>query len=240
MATSTAEPLGHPTVGEHPVIDVAGITKSYAIQESYLERAVRAEARRALRRWADGGPMRLEATERMGEALLGMYRAGQRNARSEMKGLGVTPPVHLAAIDDLSLPMRLVATIDRLRAQLTATGARLERAAKEATFSGVVRNSLDVDGLLRSTGVRGAIDGLLPSSLTAGLADTYEGAQGAFDGWEYSAVLDGGTCDECEPRDGETYQTLDEAYAVLPGFGPNPDCFGGWRCRCRLVPIGPS
>jgi hypothetical protein len=33
------------------------------------------------------------------------------------------------------------------------------------------------------------------------------------------------------------FLTLDEAYVVLPNFGPNPLCFGDGRCRCRLVPV---
>jgi hypothetical protein len=52
--------------------------------------------------------------------------------------------------------------------------------------------------------------------------------------------LDGGTCDICAPMDGTEYHSLDELYTVLPDFGPNPNCLGGGRCRCRAIPCGPD
>jgi hypothetical protein len=36
------------------------------------------------------------------------------------------------------------------------------------------------------------------------------------------------------------YDTLDALFEVLPDFGPNPDCLGGDRCRCRAVPMPPE
>jgi hypothetical protein len=47
----------------------------------------------------------------------------------------------------------------------------------------------------------------------------------------YSAILDGATCEACEPMDGETTTDLVEA----AGWAPNPDCMGGDRCRCLVV-----
>ncbi len=51
--------------------------------------------------------------------------------------------------------------------------------------------------------------------------------------YEYSAILDGGTCEPCNDADGK--QSKDPA--DLPET-PNPDCEGGSRCRCFTIGIG--
>jgi hypothetical protein len=48
---------------------------------------------------------------------------------------------------------------------------------------------------------------------------------------QYSAILDGVVCAECEPLDGETTEDLTEAES----WTPNPNCEGGGNCRCVTV-----
>jgi hypothetical protein len=43
----------------------------------------------------------------------------------------------------------------------------------------------------------------------------------------YSAVLDGGTCETCSPKDGVAHELDDSRFST-----PNPTCRGGDRCRC--------
>ena len=95
-----------------------------------------------------------------------------------------------------------------------------------------------VDAVRATPGGRDIASRVVSRALMRGFQDRWEnlGAD-VVAGWEYTAVLDGGTCDECEPLDGEVYATVDELYVVLPGFGPNPLCLGGGRCRCRAVPV---
>lgn len=50
--------------------------------------------------------------------------------------------------------------------------------------------------------------------------------------YEYSALLDGGTCVVCRDADGTTAQRVEE----LPP-APNPQCLGGPRCRCIHVAV---
>jgi hypothetical protein len=47
---------------------------------------------------------------------------------------------------------------------------------------------------------------------------------------QYSAMLDGDTCDACTAADGETGATPGD---VTPA--PNPDCTAGGGCRCVHV-----
>lgn len=74
----------------------------------------------------------------------------------------------------------------------------------------------------------------------SGKAETFDANEENFGGWEYSSVMDGGTCPFCSPLDGTVYPTLDALYAVLPNFGPNPSCHGRFRCRCTAIPLPPS
>lgn len=52
---------------------------------------------------------------------------------------------------------------------------------------------------------------------------------------QYSALLDDGTCANCEPLDGQEWD-YDDPRTELYANG-NPNCKGKWRCRCILVYI---
>lgn len=62
-------------------------------------------------------------------------------------------------------------------------------------------------------------------------------AEGLFVGmgWEYVASPD--ACDRCIELHGTRFASLAEVYAVLPNFGPNPDCRKGSACGCTALPI---
>lgn len=97
-----------------------------------------------------------------------------------------------------------------------------------------------IDRAVKASRPASAAADVLSPPYGAGLADVFERHVDRFGGYEYSAILDGGTCDECAPLDGTFYRTLQDLYTVLPGFGPNPKCRGRKRCRCRGVPVPPD
>lgn len=78
---------------------------------------------------------------------------------------------------------------------------------------------------------------LVSSPFDTGLADVFAQTANLFDAWQYTAIMDAGTCGPCADADGTVYDTWEEAMADMPDGGPNPDCDGDMRCRCRLVPI---
>ena len=172
----------------------------------------------------------------MMKAIEGMHTFGRNEAKREIRRLGVSTREMFAAVPPgFDVTATLQPIFDRLGQQLITTGVRLDTATVNDFL---VRGTVDVGGIISAAGVRGAITGLLPQAFTSGLATTYEQApDDTFGGYEYSAELDGGTCPECDGQNGTVFATLDEAYQVLPDFGPNPNCYGGWRCRCRLVPV---
>lgn len=53
----------------------------------------------------------------------------------------------------------------------------------------------------------------------------------------YSAVLDGGTCEECARWDGATFPPDYDQDAPGNVKAPNPRCAGGARCRCIWVAV---
>ena len=86
-------------------------------------------------------------------------------------------------------------------------------------------------------GALAAASEVVSRAYTTGLDGVFKANRDAFGGYLYSAVLDRGTCAECRGWDGHVFPTLEDMEAVLPGFGPNPSCRGGGRCRCRGVPL---
>jgi hypothetical protein len=216
-------------------IDVIRVTAAFDVNHDLLEQEVRRQIKRRIRAWQRTGKWHgIDVTDGMAVALTRMYRVGVRGGKKEAKSLGVN-----TGSFGFFTPRRLTGLFDRFRAQLTRVNLDVAWALRTTTGAedSLVRAGIDVTGILENVGIRRAVAGLLPEAYTAGLADTFEAAADAFDGWEYTSVLDGGTCDQCRPHDGERYRTLEDAYKVLPNFGPNPECRGGWRCRCRLVPV---
>jgi hypothetical protein len=68
------------------------------------------------------------------------------------------------------------------------------------------------------------------------MGTTFEENQAIVGGWEISAVLDGGTCDECEAHDGETFDSWDAIQELLPNGGPPSTASAATACRCRPEP----
>jgi hypothetical protein len=90
----------------------------------------------------------------------------------------------------------------------------------------------------RLPGVRSIAADFTSVPAFAGLGSVWDEADaaGITSAWTYTAVMDDATCETCAAADGDVYPSWDEIQTVLPDGGPNPDCDGGGRCRCRAVP----
>lgn len=221
------------------VIDIRADTEALDAAKERAAAAIRRDTMRALRAWRDHGePPAVRLTPALAQVIVDLYRYGRRQARTEIQRVtGAPPPARrMASVspDPEDWPERLTPIGQRILSELAAFSRRIiGDLAGEPWF--------DLDALPRTVaripGPGGIAAGAVSAPYTSGLAETYEANEDLFGGWQYTAVLDGGTCEVCAPLDGTTFQTLEEALAVLPDFGPNPDCLGGWRCRCRLVPV---
>lgn len=146
-----------------------------------------------------------------------------------------------------------MATDDQLSGILAKLELRLsafnQRLATEADSLGLddAATSAIVDALATIPGALSVAADLVSSGLFQGLGDTFDANSGQIDsqpgggggaGWDYTAVNDAATCDECSGWDGTHFDTWDEiagAGGPLPDGGPNPDCLGSGRCRCRAT-----
>lgn len=228
-------------------IDVEGLTDELETAKEELVEAIAAEQARVARALAEGrGRARLELTEAMVDVILRLHEAGREHAQREMRSMGVEPRRAMATAGQAPAPVQPV--LVRFRALLGGQQLRLERALLRESLTsgsdvfgaiGLARQRI-TERLEEVPGVRDAASQLVSQSLTSGLNDVYAANEDLFGGWQYSAVLDGGTCDVCRPLDGRVYDTLAEMYEDLPDFGPNPRCLGGYRCRCRGVPLPPE
>ncbi len=201
----------------------------------HLERLVRAEMARSASHAVHGRP-HVAVTPAMLRVLVRLEREGRRDARAEAASMGVRTPTDFAAADVSPRIRGLAALLGRI---LDALGRAMAREAADALALGATRSRARVVAA-RISGARAASRGVVTRAYFGGHAELYEKAAGVFPAWQYTAVLDGGTCPQCKPLDGKVYPTWDAILVVLPDGGPNPACLGGNRCRCRAVPIPPA
>lgn len=130
-----------------------------------------------------------------------------------------------------------------LETKLAALEGRLVTEAEDTDLGGAAAAAI-IDALANIPGALSVAADLVSGAMFQGLGDTFDANSDEIDtggggnGWDYTAVMDGSTCDECETRDGEHFDTWEEiagSDGPLPDGGPNPDCFGGERCRCRAT-----
>lgn len=224
--------LGRPLTDAERMIDVADGVDVLEAGKARLARAIEAEKRRAIRRWIETGRAVVHLTPAMEDAIDALYRAGQRHAREEMKRMGVQPTLQFVEFR----PWRRIR--DAVSAGLARLAVRVDAEAARAVFGGTLADDVARAVDRAAPGALDLASRVVSSAYASGLSDVYSANEHLFQGWQYTAVMDNGTCPECEALDGSEFETLSEGLDVMPDFGPNPLCYGEGRCRCRLVPTG--
>jgi hypothetical protein len=218
------------------VIDVIRIDRELNEAKDQVEQAIRAEMLKATRRWLRGATWRphLTVTPAMRGPLRRLARFGRDEARAELARLGVRS--HVAFDPDPSVP-GLDELFDTIAAGLPGLSLRIQQDLVAADLTDASTLAV-ARALLRVPGARDIASRVVSSALMDGMGAVFEDAGDLVSGWEWSAVLDSGTCGPCDAGDGTQYRTWGEAQADLPNGGPAVVCDGGGRCRCRLVPLG--
>lgn len=236
--------IGRPLRRAEQAIDVLRLDQALNDGKDDLEAAIRAEMLRAVLAWLDGGILALQVTDRMLKVIDRLRKLGREEALLELKRLGYGDAKSSSSTSQRSLavdPVEPVAGRDLytyLRRNLPSIQARIELDLVTTDLAGAAISAVE-QALLRIPGARDIASRVVSVALIDGMAQTWEANEDIVGGWEYTAVLDPGTCEECEPLDGTVYDTIAELFVVLPDFGPNPECLGGSRCRCRAVPVAP-
>jgi hypothetical protein len=231
--------LGRPLTPSERRIDVEGADRDLAAGKRRLHDALEQEKRRYIRQQVMGlAAPPLTVTPEIVRALAWTVDAGRAHARGELERMGVTPARAYAEAD---LPERLQRLLrSRLRPGLARVQSRVDGAILSGGYTGVAQQAIIGRLAERIPGTLAIAADLISPAFDDGLSDVFRENEDAISGWQYTAIMDNATCDACSARDGEEYDTLDEALEVMPDFGPNPDCFGETRCRCRLVPTEPT
>lgn len=240
-------PLVEATIGRRlrlaeQKIDVLGVTRELTAAKDELDTAIKAEQKRAVDyAIATSHTVALYVTKPMLKPLERLYLLGQTEALHELVAIGVTPRRRMEHQHERSDIPELAPFVDRLKIKLNGLSVKLQIAqtAKlvqlQTTAAGTVADAL-ATALINVQGGRAIAADLVSPTLFAGMGATFEENSDLVGQWEYSSVLDGGTCDVCAPMDGVIYDTWEDVQADLPNGGPNPSCLGGDRCRCRAVP----
>lgn len=219
------------------VIDVLRIDRELNQAKDDLHRAIQQEMLAATRRWLRGGSRpRLSMTPAMRKPLERLHRFGREEARRELDRIGVPARAHAARNPDPRVG-GLPAATRAVKASLPGIGVRIRDDLVDADLADASSAAI-ARALLAVPGARDIASRVVSTALYSGMGAVFEEHEDLVAGWEYTAVLDSGTCEECEPLDGETFPTWAAIQEVLPNGGPNPACLGEGRCRCRAVPTG--
>lgn len=215
-------------------IDVLGLNAALNKAKDDLELAIKREQRRAAQHALDHHTIvRMQVTAAIVAPLERLFQLGVREGRAELHRLGITP---LRAFVAEPRP-ELTTESSYLNKALNGLSVRVHDHVVQADLSGLAQDAI-LRAAIEVPGARAIAAEIISGALTSGLAQTFDQNEDLIGGWEYTAVLDGGTCDPCGGLDGTTYPTWAAIQEVLPNGGPNPDCDGGGRCRCRPVPLG--
>jgi hypothetical protein len=231
--------LGRPLTDGERHVDILGGSAALEQGKARLEKAVQRELRRGVQQWVKRRlPPRLRLTGEMYAAIDWLLAQGADAARAEIASmLGGTRQMARAPRKrdrGRARPERdLERELRRIELRIDKEGSSLEGLGDMSRAA--VERALEK----RVPGARDAASKIVSSAYARGLESVYEEVADLFPGWVISAVMDGNTCKPCRADDGKRYKTLKRALQRMPGFGPNPRCLGGTRCRCRLVPMMP-
>lgn len=227
--------IGRELRASERAIDILRLNAAMNEAKEQIVRAIEAEKRRAIwRRLHDVSAVDLRLTGPMIAPLERLYQLGRREARAELQRLGYLPARKLASAPRPRRNRQAELTNTLLQG-LNQLSHRVGSEYAQADISGLSHSAL-VSALYSVPGARNIASALVSPALASGLGQTFEENEDLIDGWEYTAVMDDGTCENCEALDGTTYASWADIQEVLPDGGPNPDCLGGNRCRCRPVP----
>lgn len=220
-------------------IDVLRLDQALEQAKDELEAAIFGEMVAATAAWKAGMATvpALSVTDRMVSVLDRLTEIGRQEALLELERLGYR------GIQDTTDERRFVFepapqgrdVTGYLRRELPGIQHRIEDELVTADLSGASQTAI-ARALLRVPGARDIASRVISTALIDGIGMRFEDNQDLVKCWEYTAVLDAGTCSKCAPLDGKRYDSLQALFHDLPNFGPNPRCKGGGRCRCRAVP----
>ncbi len=237
-------------------VDIVGLDRDLERGKERLYAAVEREKRRVLRRhFRDGADVRLRVTPQMMAALRALYLVGRRHGEREIRDLaGVmvkggaseknTLDRLMGQLESLliDLEQKIHKRLGQLTGRLIALSDNEERTVEphrrlEAALPiGDIAQQAAARQVMRMPGALNVASQLVSDATFSGIGSVYDEAAGLFESFIYSAVMDAGTCDTCAELDGQEFETWDAIQEVLPDGGPNPDCDGEGRCRCRAVP----
>lgn len=214
-------------------IDIEKLDRDLAKGKQDLYEAIDKEKRRAITAYFRyRKAVKLNITPAMKRVILSLYEKGQDHARRELRDLRA---LQQEFAYKRKPPTKAMGTLDQHLGRLRG---KVETKATAAAAEVDIGTSAYLTMLREVSRMPGALDvasRLVTVSMYDGMGEVFEGANDVHT-WIYSAVMDNKTCSVCGHYDGREFGSWEEIGLVLPGGGPNPQCYGHERCRCRAVP----
>lgn len=186
-----------------------------------------------------GVPFREEATDAVLEPLLALYRLGSREVQREVSAVHagtialagpLDPSDDAAIIAFLRTRARgiVLSLSERIRGSLLANALNMIRTGnRDRGFLEGALTALSDRDIRREAGYS------VSEALNLGRQSTAAENEKLIRSVQYSAILDGGTCEPCRAQDGATVKMGSPEYDRLRP--PYRECRGRGRCRCVFV-----
>lgn len=167
------------------------------------------------------------------DAVVRAFELGARSAEAEttrkVEPLGPDETYERSAIKRI-VEAALVALANAVGSRFVSAFQRrlLREEPKEQALAQAEAEMLDES----TSYAEGIAQGAAYQSVADGRYDYFQQTDNFEDRYQYSAILDSNTCEVCAAADLQTSLNLDDLPLV-----PNPDCLGGYRCRCTIFRI---
>ena len=164
----------------------------------------------------------------LADELSALYRLGRNTVVRELdRQRREAPPVAPQTVEDgpeLARRAKLAAASIAARIWQAVSRAALARPGDQAAVQSAgeveAATALKAEAQLHSAG-----------ALNAGRQDQATQMAEEVRGSRYTSILDGSRCEACRSADDDVLRTLTDPVR-LARKPPNPDCYGGGRCRC--------
>lgn len=222
-------------------VDVAALDLALAEGKNRLEAVIRDEVGRVLDERRRGVSAVMQVTPAVLDELERLRAVGRAQAEAELASMGFPAPRRLFATGHDDLPARLRALVAVIRAALNLISVRVAREEAHLEAESTPMTDEFLAKLEQAIpGARDVASRVVSGAVYSGLGEVYSERRDLFPCWIYTAMMDSATCPPCAALDGTEYDTWEEIMLVLPDGGPNPECLGDGRCRCRVVPCLPE
>ena len=192
-------------------------------------------------------PFRAEMASAISDVLMELYSYGRKQVRQELNlqkksaKLADYEPYGMEPLDPAQKALIEKYLITRAKADVNLLANKLRTTVTFEALNQIRQGVIDREALsaalneLSDAELKKAAQYAVSEAFNFGRSAEAERLKKEIETCQYSALMDGGTCETCSAMDGKEWD-FDDPRTIKYARG-NPDCLGKTRCRCVLVYI---